>query len=104
MWLVHNDDCKEFILKRLASRVDVSALEAEREQLRGQLRQLSGAKAKLTEMIDRLDVTDKHYDRKYQDMHDRLSNLYDKMADIDDELADVNDKINRAYSEQFTSK
>lgn len=104
MWLVHNDDCKEFILKRLASRVDVSALEKEREQMRGQLRQLSGAKAKLTEMIDRLDVTDKHYDRKYQDMHDCLDNLYDKMGDIDDELADVNEKINRAYGEQFTSK
>ncbi len=104
MWLVHNDDCKEFILKRLASRVDVSALEAEREQLRGQLRQLSGAKTKLTEMLDRLDVTDKHYDRKYQDMHDRLDNLYDKIGDIDDELADVNEKINRAYGEQFTSK
>lgn len=104
MTLVHNDDCKEFILKRMASRVDVSSLEAEREQLRGQLRQLSGAKAKLTEMLDRLDVTDKHYDRKYQDMHDRLDNLYDKMGDIDDELVDVNEKINRAYGEQITSK
>ncbi len=55
-------------------------------------------------MLDRLDVTDKHYDRKYQDMHDRLDNLYDKIGDIDDELADVNEKITRAYGEQFTSK
>ena len=44
----------------MESRVDVSSLETEREQLRGQLRQLSGAKKKLTDMIDRLDVTDKH--------------------------------------------
>ncbi len=26
---------------------------------------------KMTEMLDRLDVSDKHYSRKYQDMYDR---------------------------------
>lgn len=47
---------------------------------------------------------DKHYDRKYQDMHDRLDNLYDKIGDIDDQLRDVNEKINMAYENQITSK
>ncbi len=104
MDLVNHEECREFIIKKLDARVDVSALETEREQLRGQLRQLSGAKAKLTEMIDRLDVMDKHYDRKYQDMHDRLDNLYDKMGDLDDAISDINQKINMAYGEQITSK
>lgn len=48
------------------------------DQIREQLRQVMGAKKKLTEMLDRLDVNDKHYDRKYQDMHDRLDILYDR--------------------------
>ena len=56
--------------------VDVSSLEHEREQYRAQLRQVVGAKNKLTAMLDKLDVEDKHYDRKYQDMQDRLDNLY----------------------------
>ena len=55
-------------------------------------------------MIDRLDVTDKHYERKYQDMHDRLDNLYDKIGDIDDQLRDVNEKIQMAFEKQITSK
>lgn len=102
--LVNHEGCREFILRRMGSKVDVSSMETEREQLRGQLRQLSGAKKKLTDMLDRLDVTDKHYDRKYQDMHDRLDNLYDKIRDIDDQLQDVNEKINMAYENQITSK
>lgn len=104
MDLVNHKDCRDFIIRRMETKVDVSSLETEREQLRGQLRQLSGAKKKLTDMIDRLDVTDKHYDRKYQDMHDRLDNLYDKIGDIDDQLQDVNEKIRMAYEKQITSK
>ena len=104
MDLVNHKDCRDFIIRRMETKVDVSSLETEREQLRGQLRQLSGAKKKLTDMIDRLDVTDKHYDRKYQDMHDRLDNLYDKIGDIDDQLQDVNEKIRMAYENQITSK
>ena len=104
MDLVNNEDGRAFIIRRMESRVDVSSLEIEREQLRGQLRQLSGAKKKLTDMLDRLDVSDKHYDRKYQDMHDRLDNLYDKIGDIDDQLQDVNEKIRMAYENQITSK
>lgn len=49
---------------KIDEKVDVSLLEAEREQVREQLRQVMGAKKKLTEMLDRLDVNDKHYDRK----------------------------------------
>lgn len=104
MDLVNHDDCRAYIIRRMETRVDVSSLEIEREQLRGQLRQLSGAKKKLTDMLDRLDVSDKHYDRKYQDMHDRLDNLYDKIGDIDDQLQDVNEKIRMAYENQITSK
>lgn len=104
MDLVNNKDGRDFIIRRMESRVDVSSLEKEREQLRGQLRQLSGAKKKLTDMLDRLDVSDKHYDRKYQDMHDRLDNLYDKIGDIDDQLQDVNEKIRMAYENQITAK
>lgn len=104
MDLVNHDDCRAYIIRRMETRVDVSSLEIEREQLRGQLRQLSGAKKKLTDMLDRLDVSDKHYDRKYQDMHDRLDNLYDKIGDIDDQLQDVNEKIRMAYENQITAK
>lgn len=49
-------------------------------QLKKQLRQVIGVKAKLTDMLDKLDVSDKHYDRKYQDMQDRL---YYRLTDFE---------------------
>lgn len=82
----------------------MSTLEEEREQLRKQLRQASEAKIKLTDMLDKLDVTDKHYDRKYQDMQDRLDNLYDKISELEDIIADINEKINGVHEKQITAK
>ena len=62
--MINNESFGEFIQHRLEQKIDVSALEEEREQLRQQLRQLTGAKKKLMDMLDKLDVSDKHYDRK----------------------------------------
>ena len=84
--------------------VSVSTLEAEREQLKKQLRQVLGAKTNLTDMLDKLDVSDKHYDRKYQDMQDRLDNLYDKVSELEDSIADIDSQIGGAYEKQITAK
>lgn len=56
------------------------------------------------QQLDRLDVTDRHYDRKYQDMQDRLDTLYDRIADLEEKIDDVTDKISGAYDENLTSK
>ena len=68
------------------------------------MRQVIGAKTKLTDMLDKLDVSDKHYDRKYQDMQDRLDNLYDKASELEDTIADIDSQINGAYEKQITAK
>ena len=104
MDLVNNEECRRYIMKRMDAKVDVTYLEKEQEQLHGQLRQLLGAKEKLTELLDKLDVRDKHYDRKYQDMHNRLDNLYDRIEEIEEELDEVAEKINRVHEQQITSK
>lgn len=102
--MINNESFGEFTKHRLEQKIDVSVLEEEREQLRQQLRQMTGAKKKLMDMLDKLDVSDKHYDRKYQDMQDRLDTLYDKISDIEDMITDINEKIHNAYSEHLTAK
>ena len=52
----------------------------------------------------KLDVMDKHYDRKYQDMHDRLDNLYDKISEHEDSIADITARIEAVYGNQITGK
>ena len=102
--MVNHDGFRKFVEEKLNTKVDVSALEEERERIRKLLRQVLGAKTKLTDMLDKLDVMDKHYDRKYQDMHDRLDNLYDKISEYEDSIADITARIEAVYGNQITGK
>ena len=101
--MVANPDFKDYMLKKMDEKVDVTSLENEREQVREQLRQVVGSKNKLTEMMDRLDINDKHYDRKYQDMHDRLDILYDRVSELEDTISDIEEKITGAYGEKISA-
>ena len=103
-YMVAGDEFRKFVQEKLEEKVDVSALETEREQLQKQLQQVVGAKNKLLVMLDTLDAGDKHYARKFQDMQDRLDNLYDRISDFENEIADVEKKIKAAYGRQISEK
>ena len=102
--MIADERFHEYIGERLQEKVDVSNLEEERNQLKGQLQQVVGAKNKLLVMLDTLDAGDKHYARKFQDMQDRLDNLYDRISGFENEIADVEEKIKAAYGRQISEK
>ena len=102
--MIADERFHEYIGERLQEKVDVSNLEEERDQLKGQLQQVIGAKNKLLVMLDALDAGDKHYARKFQDMQDRLDNLYDRISGFENEIADVEEKIKAAYGRQISEK
>ena len=102
--MVAMEKFRDFIQNKLQEKVDVSSLEEEREQVKGKLQQVMGAKKKLVLMLDKLDVNDRHYDRKYQDMQERLDNLYDRISELEEMLADVEEKISASCGEQITGK
>ena len=103
-YMVAGDEFRKFVQEKLEEKVDVSALETEREQLQKQLQQVVGAKNKPLVMLDTLDAGDKHYARKFQDMQDRLDNLYDRISGFENEIADVEEKIKAAYGRQISEK
>lgn len=100
-YMVAGDEFRKFVQEKLEEKVDVSALETEREQLQKQLKQVQGSKLKLIQMLDRLDTGDKHYTRKYQDMQD---NLYDKVAEFEKAMKDIDAKIGASYGKEITGK
>ena len=100
-YMVAGDEFRKFVQEKLEEKVDVSALETEREQLQKQLKQVQGSKLKLIQMLDRLDTGDKHYTRKYQDMQD---NLYDKVAEFEEAMKDIDAKIGASYGKEITGK
>ena len=102
--MVAMEKFRDFIQDKLHEKVDVSSLEEERELVKGELVQVMGAKKKLVLMLDKLDVNDRHYERKYQDMQERLDNLYDRISGLEEMLADVEAKISASCGEQITGK
>lgn len=103
-YMISNDEFRDYVQDKLGEKVDVSALETEREQLRGQLQQVQGAKTKLLQMMDRMDVNDKHYDQKFQDMQDRLDNLYDRISGLEEAIEETGAKITASYGNQINTK
>ena len=101
--MVKDGNVRKYITARLDEKVDTSHLEKERQNLRLQLKQANGAKAKLMEQMDMLDVSDRHYNRKYQDMQDRLDNMYDRINELESALAQANVMISDAASEKVNS-
>lgn len=83
---------------------DMVAMEKFRDFIQSKLQQVMGAKKKLVLMLDKLDVNDRHYERKYQDMQERLDNLYDRISELEEMLADVEEKISASCGEQITGK
>ena len=102
--MVRDDTFCDFIMKKMTEKVDTSTLEKERDNLRVQLRQAEGSKRKLIEQLEQLDVTDRHYNRKYQDMQDRLDIFYDRITELEEAIVDINKKMNTATGEQITAE
>lgn len=103
-YMVSGDKFRKFVQEKLEEKVDVSSLENEKQQFVSQLRQVQSSRKKLLQILEGLDPGDKHYERKCQDMQERLDNLYDRIAELEGTITDVNAKIGASYGKQVTGK
>ena len=102
--MVNNPKFKTALTEKIGSKIDTSELENEKQELRKHLQQTIGAKNKLAEQMDKLDITDRNYDRKYQDMQDRIDKLYDEMSKIEDEIASVTMRIENLQKNKLSAE
>lgn len=91
--LVRNPKFEHAIMEKINCQIDTGALKGEAEQLKKKLQQLNGAKSKLGQQMDNLDISDRHYDRKYEDMQERLFRMYDEIDAVETNLEDVQTRI-----------
>ncbi len=87
--LVQNEKFEKAIRDKINSKIDTAELEVELENLKKLHRQTEGAKTKLAQQIDSLNIMDSLYERKYEDMQDRLDQLYEKLDSIEIEMDEV---------------
>lgn len=85
--LVRNEKFAEIIKDKIGGKIDTSEIDTEIENYAHQLRQANGSKRNLEKQIDSLSIDDRFYNRKLNDLQDRLNNMYDEIADLE-ELTD----------------
>ena len=101
--MVRDERFYELVRAKMEDKIDTDNLQAERDNLREQLRQAEGSKRKLIEQMDKLDSSDRHYNRKFQDMQDRLDIFYDRITELEEAIITVSRKINSANGEQINA-
>lgn len=94
----------EYIVGKLSEKTDVSSLEEDRNRLQEKLRQAVGARDKLLSIVEKLDESDRHYEKKISDMRERLDGIYDKMTDIEEAIKDISSKIEKAHSDHLNAQ
>lgn len=90
---VTNPKFEEEIRKQIGGSIDTSELEREYDGLKDRLNQTTGAKNKLADQMDHLSVSDKNYEKKYNDMQERLDKLYDEITDIENAIEEVETRL-----------
>lgn len=102
--LVRNPKFEEEIRKHIGNSIDTDELDREHTGLQEKLKQVIGAKNKLTSQMDNLSVSDKHYDKKYEDMQIRLDKFYDEIEEIESFIVEVETRLYNIRQEKISEK
>lgn len=100
--LVNNPKFQDALKNKVGAKTDTEELEKERDICRTKLRQAIGAKNKLADQMDALDVSDRFYDRKYDDMQERMNKLYEEIGAIEDEIDTISMRIENINKKQLS--
>ena len=76
-------------------------LDREHAGLQDSLKQVTGAKNKLGNQMDNLSVSDKHYDKKYDDMQMRLDKPYNQIEEIETLIEAVETRLYNIKQEEI---
>lgn len=102
--LVNNPKFKTEIQKHIGQNIDTQELDREHIGLQERLKQVTGAKNKLANQMDNLSVSDKHYDKKYEDMQVRLNKHYDEIEEIETLIEAVETRLYNIKQEKISGE
>ena len=100
--IVSNPKFASIMQEKINMKVDTSEIEKEIDNYQKELRKSHSIKFKLIEEIDNLNVDDKHYKRRKQDLDDRLYRMYDKIEELESLLIDAKAKKQTIEAEKLT--
>lgn len=100
--MVSNSKFASVMQSKINMKVDTKEIDTEIENYAKQHTKYIGTKRSLEKQIDNLDVCDKHYDRKLNDLQKRLDKMYDSIADTEDMLEDARTRKRTIENEKLT--
>jgi len=86
----------------LKDQIDTTEVEMELDAAIKANRQALGLQRKLEGELDRLDVMDKHYDRKYESLSRRLDEAFDAIEESEKRVADCEAKLESVKRQNLT--
>ena len=87
--VVRNERFADVLKGKIGGKVDTTEIEKEIENYEHQLKLANGSKRNLERQIDSLSIEDRHYERKLNDLQDRLNNMYDEIADLEELMEEL---------------
>ena len=79
-------------------------IEDEIATLKKQQRQVLASKDRLSQQIDTLDIDDRQFERKYQDMQIRLDALYNELDSIEDAISEAEQRIDNIRRQKINGE
>lgn len=89
---------------RVDEKVDSTELDAVIDRLRQQVKQAVQRKDRLISQLDNLDFEDANYDKKAEDLEQRLNDAYQKITDVEILLSDAEKKKEKIIKEQINGE
>ena len=94
----------EYLREKINARIDTSEIEDEIATLKKQQRQVLASKDRLSQQIDTLDIDDRQFERKYQDMQMRLDALYNELDSIEDAISEAEQRIDNIRRQKINGE
>lgn len=91
--VINADNFGEVLSELVGSQVNTEEFERELDFAMKAQRQAQGVQRKLESELDRLDVTDRHYDRKYESLSRRLDEAFSAIEEAEQKVSDCKAKI-----------
>lgn len=101
--LVQNEKFEIAIKNKINSKIDTAELETELNNLKKRERQTNTAKDKLGKQIDMLNTDDRLYERKYEDMQNRLNDMYDELEVVQNKMAELQIRIQNIQQQKISA-
>ena len=102
--LVSNKKFADMMKQKINMEVDTFELDQEIANYEKQLRQCCSNKDAIIRDLDSIDYEDKHYQRRKNDLEDRLYRSYDKMDEMEDLLVDAKAKKRSILAEKVSGE